>query len=485
MTIPRVWDMITRRGKRPWLLEARSSVTFMLLMVATAVFTDIFPYAVIVPVLPYALEKRAGVRKSKVQFWISVSLTAFGIAVFISAPVWGILADRTKNRRTPMLVGLAILTAATFLLCFMKNVAMLMLGRMLQGMTSALTWSVGLALVVDTVPTERIGWAMGWVGIALALGTLSSPLLGGVVFEKGGWYEVWVMCFALVGVDVAFRLLVIEKKNAAKWLQQAETMQSEITHVPSRSTSSKADDAEETLQSQPYDDENLCGEKQPGQLTVKEMFGLFTSPRLLAALWGTVAEAAVLAAFDSTLPIFVQTTFRWNSVGAGLIFLPLVFPTCLGPVVGHLCDRYGPRWLSAFGFMTYTPFLVCLRFVTDNTTAHKVMLCGLLAGVGIGVAFTFGPVTAEITYAIEGRYKDQGAKPIALGYALYNIAFSAGVMIGPLLGGFVNENADLGTVGWSLAIISAITSVLCATFIGGPPLWKKMNHRATEEDTLS
>ncbi|KJK89789.1 hypothetical protein H633G_06361 [Metarhizium anisopliae BRIP 53284] len=313
MTIPRVWDMITRRGKRPWLLEVRSSVTFILLMVATAVFTDIFPYAVIVPVLPYELESRAGVRKSKVQFWISVSLAAFGIAVFISAPVWGILADRTKNRRAPMLVGLAILTAATFLLCFMKNVAMLMLGRMLQGMTSALTWSVGLALVVDTVPTERIGWAMGWVGIALALGTMSSPLLGGVVFAKSGYYQVWAMCFALVGVDVAFRLLVIEKKNAAKWLQQAETMQSEITHVPSRSTSSKADDAEETLQSQPYDDENLCGEKQPGQLTVKEMFGLFTSPRLLAALWGTVAEAAVLAAFDSTLPIFVKATFRWDS----------------------------------------------------------------------------------------------------------------------------------------------------------------------------
>lgn len=39
MTIPRVWDMITRRGKRPWLLEVRSSVTFILLMVATAVFT--------------------------------------------------------------------------------------------------------------------------------------------------------------------------------------------------------------------------------------------------------------------------------------------------------------------------------------------------------------------------------------------------------------------------------------------------------------
>ncbi|KAG6140128.1 hypothetical protein E4U12_006716 [Claviceps purpurea] len=101
------------------------------------------------------------------------------------------------------------------------------------------------------------------------------------------------------------------------------------------------------------------------------------------------------------------------------------------------------------------------------------MLCGLLAGVGVGVAFTFGPVTAEMTYAVEERFRGRGTKPIALVYALYNVAFSIGTVTGPFLGGFVRQTVGWPTMGWSLAIISAATSVLCATFIGGDPLWKR------------
>ncbi|KAG5925110.1 hypothetical protein E4U42_004476 [Claviceps africana] len=453
-----------------------------MLMVSTAVFTDIFPYAVIVPVLPFALIKQAGVPAGKVQLWTSVSLATFGAAILVSAPLWGILADRTNRRRPPMLAGLVLLVSATFLLCLMKNVAMLILGRILQGMTSALTWSVGLALVVDTVPSERVGQAMGWIGIALSLGTLSSPSLGGIVYGKGGYYEVWAMCFAMVAADAILRLLIIEKKDAAKWLNRTDSKMSQMTRTSDNKTyTSKGprtspQDVDVTgnrccpLPS--YDDESLTvKETQP--LSLKEIASLFTSGRILTALWGTVVEAVVLSAFDGTLPIFVEGLFGWDSIGTGLIFLPLVLPTLLGPIVGYLCDRHGPRWLSAFGFAVYTPFLICLRFVSENSLKDKMMLCGLLAGIGVGVAFTFGPVTAEITFAVEEKFRGRGAKPIALAYALYNVAFSIGTVTGPFLGGFVRQTAGWPTMGWSLAIISATTSVLCAIFIGGAPLWKK------------
>ncbi|KAG5933685.1 hypothetical protein E4U53_000913 [Claviceps sorghi] len=469
-------------GKRPLFLEFRSSTKLIMLMVSIAVFTDIFPYAVIVPVLPFALTKQAGVPADKVQLWTSVSLATFGAAILISAPLWGILADKTNHRRPPMLAGLVLLISATFLLCLMKNVAMLILGRILQGLTSALTWSVGLALVVDTVPSERVGQAMGWIGIALSLGTLSSPSLGGIVYGRGGYYEVWGMCFAMIAGDAILRLLIIEKKDAARWLQRSDSHMSQMSRTSDNTTyiadgpESKPQDVDvagnKCCPLPSRDDESLTV-KETQQLSLREMMGLLTSPRILAALWGTVVEAVVLSAFDGTLPIFVEGLFGWDSVGAGLIFLPLVLPTLLGPVVGYFCDRYGPRWLSALGFALYTPFLVCLRFVSENSLQDKMMLCGLLAGVGVGVAFTFGPVTAEITYAVEERFRGRGAKPVALAYALYNVAFSIGTVTGPFLGGFVRQTAGWSTVGWSLAIISATTSVLCATFIGGAPLWKK------------
>ncbi|KAG6007936.1 hypothetical protein E4U21_005297 [Claviceps maximensis] len=453
-----------------------------MLMVTTAVFTDIFPYAVIVPVLPFALTKQAGVPEDKVQLWISISLATFGAAILASAPLWGILADRTNYRRPPMLAGLVLLVSATFLLCFMKNIAMLVLGRILQGVTSALTWSVGMALVVDTVPSEQIGQAMGWIGIAVSLSTLSSPSLGGIVYGEGGYYDLWIMCFAMIAGDAALRLLIIEKKDAAKWLNRTDSNMSQTTHTSEEKTciskvpGTSPDDSNVTGNSscpiRSYDVERLTV-KEAQHLSLREILGLFTSARILVALWGTVMDSTVLSALDSTLPIFVELLFGWDSIGAGLIFLPLLLPTLLGPLVGYVCDRHGPRWLSALGFALYTPFLICLRFVSENSLRDKVVLCGLMTGIGVGTAFTFGPVTAEITYAVEEKFRDRSAKPIALAYALYNVAFSIGSVAGPLMGGFVRQTAGWPTMGWSLAIITATMSVLCAIFVGGAPLWEK------------
>jgi hypothetical protein len=51
----------------PYLLKVRSSKWFILSTICVAVFTDIFLYGIIVPVLPFALSLRAGVPESSVQ----------------------------------------------------------------------------------------------------------------------------------------------------------------------------------------------------------------------------------------------------------------------------------------------------------------------------------------------------------------------------------------------------------------------------------
>lgn len=42
-------------------------------------------YAIIVPILPFALVDRIGIAKDDVQYWISVSLAVFAAAIFISS----------------------------------------------------------------------------------------------------------------------------------------------------------------------------------------------------------------------------------------------------------------------------------------------------------------------------------------------------------------------------------------------------------------
>ncbi|GJN80627.1 hypothetical protein PLIIFM63780_004154 [Purpureocillium lilacinum] len=466
-----IWAKLTRQGQRPVLLDVRSSTFLVVFTVAMAIFTDLFPYAVIVPVLPYALPERTGVPGDQVQRWMSVSLAAFGASVLVFSPIWGFLADRISSRQAPMLAGLFLLGASTLLLTLMNSVAMMVVGRVLQGMTGALTWAVGLALVVDTVDPKHIGQAMGWIGTSMSWAALSAPLLGGVVYGKGGWYQVWAMCYALIAGDIVLRLVIIEKKRAKKW----QTVECKPV---SRSTTEDKEKEQPSSESIGRDPEaSLAPAPGTGQVTFRGILRMLKNPRLIAAFWGCVVESSIQTAFDAIIPLQVETLFGWDSVGAGLIFLPFIIPTFLSPVAGSLGDRYGAKWLTTFGFFLSTPFLICLRFVSENTIQHKIMLCGLLFGIGLGITCTMGPLMAEISWSMKDN-RDESLmerEPIALAYALYNVAYAAGCMIGPLLGGFIRDQHGWPTVGWALAILTFFTGVTQLLWIGGPLKLRRLN----------
>ncbi|KAI4631703.1 uncharacterized protein J4E87_002409 [Alternaria ethzedia] len=199
------------------MLKVRSSDAFIIGTVSLAVFTDMFLYGVIVPVIPFAIRSRSHIEEDQVQYWVSVLVAVYGAALLAFSPICGWLADRGSTRRFPLLLGLFVLLGATILLNLGKSIGALIVGRLLQGASAAVVWVVGLALLADTVPQERLATAAGWLTIGMSIGMLISPLLGGIVYDKAGYNAVFGMCYALVGLDVILRLLLVEKKVAARW----------------------------------------------------------------------------------------------------------------------------------------------------------------------------------------------------------------------------------------------------------------------------
>lgn len=55
-------------SKPPVLLSWRSSKFFIVLTVCLALFTDIFYYALIVPVIPFSLTVQVGIAEDQVQY---------------------------------------------------------------------------------------------------------------------------------------------------------------------------------------------------------------------------------------------------------------------------------------------------------------------------------------------------------------------------------------------------------------------------------
>lgn len=178
--------------------------------------------------------------------------------------------------------------------------------------------------------------------------------------------------------------------------------------------------------------------------------------------------------WDTVLPLFVKQTFNWDSTAAGLIFFALFIPGFISPVVGHLSDRHGAKWPSFAGFVASIPLLICLRFVTDNTLGHKIILGALLGMMGVTLAFANTPLMAEITYAIEaeeiktpGVFGKKGV--YGLGYGLFCTSFALGGSVGSLFSGYVMASRGWGTLTWALAIWMASGAVVVGLFAGGAP----------------
>lgn len=465
----------------PYLLKFRSNRYFIIGAVCVAIFTDIFLYGIIVPVIPYSLTSRIDVEESSVQHWVSVLLAVYGAALCAGAPIVGYYADQTTSRRLPLLIGLLSLAGATIMLCLARTIGLFILGRILQGFSAAVVWTVGQALLVDTVGEKDIGQIAGWVSISMSLAILIAPLLGGVVYERLGYYPVYYMAFGLIVLDVMLRLVLVEKKIARQW-EEGREEDSKRAHsalgmvgdkVESRSNVAsdtelpRADDAAEK-------DLQFSGPQQTMRSTSKvpPMFQLITSARLLAALWCTVVQGSLMTAFDAVLPLFVQNTFHWTSTNAGLIFLAIYIPNFVAPAVGALSDRFGPRYLVSLGFVLAIPPWAALRFVYHNSMEQKVLLGLILALIGVTLTMAMTPLMAEITYVVEAKEKKNPgiygtAGVYGQAYALFIMAFALGTLIGPLWAGFVNQHHGWGTMGWSLSILSGAGAVPAFVWTGG------------------
>lgn len=162
--------------------------------------------------------------------------------------------------------------------------------------------------------------------------------------------------------------------------------------------------------------------------------------------------------------------------------IALFLPGLICPAVGWLADRYGAKWPSFAGFVATIPVIICLRFVTEDTIAHKVLLAVLLAITGVAIAFSNTPLMAEITYVIvekaeanPGIFGEKGV--YGMGYGLFTMAFAAGGVVGPLWAGYVTDSAGWGTTMWSLGIWAASGALVVVIWLGS-----KKSKKADEID---
>ena len=118
------------------------------------------------------------------------------------------------------------------------------------------------------------------------------------------------------------------------------------------------------------------------------------------------------------------------------------------------------------------PFYVLLRLVVHKTVRQEVLLCALLALIGVAISLVITPIFTEIVHIV---YEKEMQRPGIFGrsgataqaYGLFNVAFAAGTIFGPLMAGFIKDRSGWGSMSLALGVLSAGTSVPVFLLTGG------------------
>lgn len=154
-------------------------------------------FSVALPIMRDSFELSADVAA-----WIA---TAFSLPFMILMPVYGRISDGLGKRRL-LMGGIAIFVIGSLLAIFASSFALLLIGRVVQGIGVAGLIPLTLALLTETFPADQRGRAMGqWSTVGPLMGVLG-PVLAGFIVARWGWQASFVPAAlaAVIGIVVVY-----------------------------------------------------------------------------------------------------------------------------------------------------------------------------------------------------------------------------------------------------------------------------------------
>jgi hypothetical protein len=121
-----------------------------------SVFTVSMGFGVVLPLLPYLIERLLGTGVDAAQVSRSTGLLTglYTLSLFLFAPAWGRMSDRYGRRRI-LLIGLIGFSATMLTFAFIENLPAVYAERFLSGMFAAAVTPVAMAAIGDLASDRR------------------------------------------------------------------------------------------------------------------------------------------------------------------------------------------------------------------------------------------------------------------------------------------------------------------------------------------
>jgi len=159
------------------------------------------------------LMKQFGVDTATVQ-WIT---TGYLLMLAVVIPLSSFLKKRFPMKRL-FLFAVGVFTTATVMCMVAPNFAILMLGRLLQGIGTGIALPLMYNIVLEQAPFDKMGFMMGIASLIAAIAPAVGPSFGGLIVNTLGWRMIFAFLLPLLVVSLALGIYAIRQSSATEHL---------------------------------------------------------------------------------------------------------------------------------------------------------------------------------------------------------------------------------------------------------------------------
>lgn len=176
----------------------------------TSLFVVMTGYGVLLPVLPFFIERLMieVTDSNDVAFHFSILTAIFPATLVVTAPFWGRIADRVGHRSL-IIIGLGGFTTMQLFIGLSTSLFMLYIARIMGSIFSSFLLPVVNANISAITKTTDRKKAMAWSGTAVSAGIIIGPGISGLVAENS-WHINWAYRHYLISdLSIPFFLLTL------------------------------------------------------------------------------------------------------------------------------------------------------------------------------------------------------------------------------------------------------------------------------------
>ena len=374
--------------------------------------------------LPY-IQGSVAANQDQIE-WV---LTSYVVAAAIMTPPTGFLAGRFGLKRL-FLTSIAGFTVASMLCGMASSLYELVLFRLLQGGFGAGLVPLSQSVLLNAYPRERQGSAMAYWGMAIMVGPIIGPVLGGWLTYNYSWR--WDFYINLPIGILAFLGMIWFLPETQKTNAKLDWFGFLTLSIAIGALQILLDRGEEL-------DWFSSGEIQLEAIISASAFWLFlvhtfttkqpfVNPRLFcdrnfsAGMIFVFLIGVSFFAPLALLPLYLQDLMGYPILTAGIIMAPRGVGTLIAMmIVGQLISRLDTRLLLGIGLALTAWAMWDMTQWTPNVSEWTVGINGIIQGAGMG--FLFVPLSTTTLATLEPQHRTEGA-------GLYNLSRNLGSSIG-------------------------------------------------------